>query len=117
MLYLYDNAICDDLRRSFNSIGDSMPLVNVIDPEGAVTIAEDGEILVNGPCVMKGYYKDDEANNKVLRDGVYHTGDYGRINSAGRLVLLQRNPDIILLDINIPEIKIEKIMLCNIAIS
>ena len=65
--------------------------------EGAVTIAEDGEILVNGPCVMKGYYKDDEANNKVLRDGVYHTGDYGRINSAGRLVLLQRNPDIILL--------------------
>lgn len=65
--------------------------------EGAVTIAEDGEILVNGPCVMKGYYKDDEANNKALRDGVYHTGDYGRINSAGRLVLLQRNPDIILL--------------------
>lgn len=39
MLYLYDNAICDDLRRSFNSIGDSVPLVKVIDPEGAVTIA------------------------------------------------------------------------------
>ncbi len=33
----------------------------------------------------------------VLKDGVYHTGDYGRINNVGRLVLLQRNPDIILL--------------------
>ena len=33
----------------------------------------------------------------VLKDGMYHTGDYGRINNAGRLVLLQRNPDIILL--------------------
>lgn len=63
----------------------------------AVSIAEDGEILVGGPCVMKGYYNDSEATAAVLKDGVYHTGDYGRINSAGRLVLIRRNDDIILL--------------------
>lgn len=63
----------------------------------AVSIADDGEILVGGACVMKEYYNDSAATDNVLKDGVYHTGDYGRINSAGRLVLLQRNPDIILL--------------------
>lgn len=46
---------------------------------------------------MKGYYNDVESTENVLKDGMYHTGDYGRINNAGRLVLLQRNPDIILL--------------------
>ena len=63
----------------------------------AVSIADDGEIIVSGPCVMKGYYNDVESTENVLKDGVYHTGDYGRINNVGRLVLLQRNPDIILL--------------------
>ena len=63
----------------------------------AVSIADDGEIIVSGPCVMKGYYNDVESTENVLKDGMYHTGDYGRINSFGRLVLLQRNPDIILL--------------------
>ena len=38
-----------------------------------------------------------ESTENVLKDGMYHTGDYGRINNASRLVLLQRNPDIILL--------------------
>lgn len=63
----------------------------------AVSIADDGEIILSGPCVMKGYYNDVESTENVLKDGMYHTGDYGRINNAGRLVLLQRNPDIILL--------------------
>lgn len=63
----------------------------------AVSIADDGEIIVSGPCVMKGYYNDMESTENVLKDGMYHTGDYGRINNASRLVLLQRNPDIILL--------------------
>ncbi len=63
----------------------------------AVSIAEDGEILVGGPCIMKEYFNAQEATAAVLKDGVYHTGDYGRINSAGRLVLIRRNDDIILL--------------------
>ncbi len=65
--------------------------------DSAVSIADDGEILVSGECVMQGYYNDEAETKRVLRDGVYHTGDYGRINSSGRLVLNRRNPDIILL--------------------
>lgn len=65
--------------------------------ETQVTIAADGEILVSGDCVMKGYDKDEAYTARVLKDGVYHTGDLGRINEKGRLVLLKRNPEIILL--------------------
>lgn len=62
-----------------------------------VEIASDGELLVSGPCVMAGYDHDEETNRKVLKDGVLHTGDYGRLNQHGNLVLIKRNPDILLL--------------------
>lgn len=39
MIYLYDNAICSDLKKSFNSDNTPNPVVSVIDPEGAITIA------------------------------------------------------------------------------
>lgn len=65
--------------------------------EEAVSIAEDGEILVRGNGVMSGYVGDEAGTKEVLIDGVYHTGDYGHINSKGRLVLEKRNPDIVLL--------------------
>lgn len=65
--------------------------------ENAVQLAEDGEILVSGYCVMKGYDNDAATNAAVLKDGVFHTGDYGRLNRYGRLVVTKRNPDILLL--------------------
>ena len=43
--------------------------------DGAVTISDDGEILVSGLSVMQGYDKDKTATEKVLRDGVLHTGE------------------------------------------
>ncbi|MBR1471665.1 MAG: AMP-binding protein [Lachnospiraceae bacterium] len=42
-----------------------------------VKTAEDGEILVKGPCVMLGYYKDEAATQAVMRDGYLATGDTG----------------------------------------
>lgn len=62
-----------------------------------IKIADDGEILVSGACVMVGYDGDEAANALAIKDGWLHTGDYGRINAEGRLEVTQRNPDIVLL--------------------
>ncbi len=63
----------------------------------SVEIAPDGEILVKGECVTSGYYGDEKATDMVISDGVHHTGDYGRLNSKGHLVITRRNSGIILL--------------------
>lgn len=59
-------------------------------PGVTVRIAEDGEIQVKGPNVMKGYYKNDEANATVFtEDGWYCTGDVGELTASG-LKLISR---------------------------
>lgn len=63
----------------------------------SVEIADDGEILVKGDCVTSGYYHDAKSTEMVIRDGVHHTGDYGRFNGRGNLVITRRNNGIILL--------------------
>lgn len=65
--------------------------------ESFVSLAEDGEILVSGECVMSGYDNDDETNKIALAGGVFHTGDYGRWSKPQHLAVTKRNPGILLL--------------------
>jgi long-chain acyl-CoA synthetase len=73
----------------FGSVGKAQPGVEI-------RIADDGEVLINGPNIFKGYYKNDEATEAALHNGWLHTGDLGRLDEDGFLYITGRKKDIII---------------------
>jgi len=65
-------------------------------PGTEVKIAEDGELLIKGPGVMRGYYNLPEKTAETLEDGWLHTGDQGSILPSGHVKITGRKKDLII---------------------
>ncbi|MCC5859627.1 MAG: AMP-binding protein [Ectothiorhodospiraceae bacterium] len=81
------------------SVGSSMPLCDVhcLRPDlTPVAPGEVGEIVMRGPTVMRGYYRNEEATNAAIHDGWLWTGDLGTVDEDGLLYYVDRNKDIII---------------------
>jgi long-chain acyl-CoA synthetase len=91
-----------------DSVGKPLPGVDV-------RIADDGEILVHGPNVALGYWKNPEATAAAFEGGWYHTGDLGYLDARGYLYLKGRKKNLIVLanGMNVYPEDIENVLCSN----
>jgi long-chain acyl-CoA synthetase len=100
-------GVCQQLPRDLlrnggkftNSVGQPLPhiFVRIVDDAGqSLPPGEVGEIVVNGPRVMAGYWRDDIATQAAIPDGWYRTGDLGRCDAEGHYAIVGRKKDMII---------------------
>jgi len=73
----------------FGSVGRALPGLEI-------RIADDGEVLLKGPNIFQGYYRNDDASFGSIVDHWLHTGDLGRVDEDGFLFITGRKKDIII---------------------
>jgi long-chain acyl-CoA synthetase len=86
--------------------------------DAALPVGEAGEILARGDSVMSGYWRNPEASAAALRGGWLHTGDIGRVDARGLLMLMDRSKDLIISGgANIYPREVEEILLRHESVS
>jgi long-chain acyl-CoA synthetase len=72
---------------------------------------EVGEILISGPMVMRGYYKNPEATSEILKNGWIYTGDLGKFDDEGYLYIVGRKKDMIIVSgLNVYAAEVESVL-------
>lgn len=92
-------AVAEDDQAMLGSVGypQSMVHVEILDDEGRpVPPGTLGEVTVQSPTVMRGYWNNPEATSQTMPDGVLHTGDVGFLDERGLLHLRDRSKDVII---------------------
>lgn len=94
--------------------------LRVVDEDGREVPADgetQGEIIVRGNAVMKGYYEDPEATNEAMRDGWFHSGDAAVVHANGYVEIRDRIKDVIISGgENISSVEVEGVLLRHPAI-
>jgi acyl-CoA synthetase (AMP-forming)/AMP-acid ligase II len=115
--FLPDGSIA---RHRLASAGRPSPLVTlgIMDEHGALLPAgERGEIVVRGPLVMPGYYKNPKATAEVSAHGWHHTGDIGYLDEENFLYIADRAKDMIITGgFNVYSVEVEQALLAHEAV-
>ena len=82
-------TVCTIEEHKFGTVGRPFPGVEI-------KIADDGEVLIKGPNIFQGYYKNADASFGSVEDGWLHTGDLGSLDEDGYLSITGRKKDIII---------------------
>lgn len=89
----------EDASKKMTSVGKPVPGVEIriVDKEGSwLQSGGVGEVIVRGPQIMKGYFKNSKATGRKIKNGWYHTGDLGKFDSDGYLYVLGRTDEMII---------------------
>ncbi|MCM8757862.1 MAG: long-chain fatty acid--CoA ligase [Candidatus Omnitrophica bacterium] len=87
--------------------------VKVVDDEGKELPRENiGELLIKGPNVMKGYFKDESATKETIKDGWLYSGDLAKLDKDGYIYIVDRKKDMInVRGLNVYPQEIEKVLI------
>jgi long-chain acyl-CoA synthetase len=103
------------VKRKPGSVGFSIEgvKVKVVDDKGEDLAPDEiGELLVKGPNVMEGYFKNDAATKETIKDGWLYTGDLAKIDTDGYIYIVDRKKDMInVRGLNVYPAEIEKVLL------
>jgi long-chain acyl-CoA synthetase len=95
------NPFGKSAKRIPGSIGLPIPnteckIVDIVQGKEEVPIGKDGELIIKGPQIMKGYYKRDEETKNSIRDGWLYTGDIAKMDENGYFYIVDRKKDMVI---------------------